>query len=383
MPLALLLPRFVLAALLSVFSARASASVSPVSAADEWPMFRGNPALTGVAGGTLPDKPVLLWNFKTGGAVKSSAVIGGGKVYIGSNDGFIYALDFASGRKLWACKARGAVLAPPLLADDRVFIGDSEGFFYALNAQDGRLLWKKDTEGKIVASATLFQEAGKPARVLTGSYDFKMYCFNASDGVVAWTYETGNYINGACAIDHGRTIFGGCDSILHVLSLTDGRKEKEIDAGAYIAASVALAGDCAYFGQYENEFLCVNLKTGVVAWRYHDLDFPYMASAAVTADRVVFGGFDKQMHCLQRANGTNLWKFATRGKIESSPVVAGDEVVFGSDDGNLYALGLEDGRERWSYDLGQPVVSSPAVAARKIVMGCDDGNVYCFGQKLN
>ena len=208
-----------------------------------------------------------------------------------------------------------------------------------------------------------------------------MYCWTASNGSAAWTYETGNYINGSCAVADGRTVFGGCDALIHVLYLADGRKIKEIDAGAYIAASVALAGDRAYFGHYENEFLCVDIQSGAVAWRYHDLDFPYMAAAAVTADCVIFGGFDKVMHCLQRSNGTNLWKFATRGKIESSPVVAGGHVIFGSDDGSVYMLALENGKELWSYDLGQPVASSPAVAAEKIVMGCDDGSVYCFGQK--
>ena len=42
-----------------------------------WPMFRGNPALLGVARDPLPEKPALLWTFKTGGPVKSSAVISG------------------------------------------------------------------------------------------------------------------------------------------------------------------------------------------------------------------------------------------------------------------------------------------------------------------
>ena len=103
-----------------------------------WPVFRGNPALTGVAAGTLPAKPSLLWSFKTGGPVKSSAVIGGGKVFIGSNDGQIRALEFASGRQVWAFKAGSAVQAPPLLANNAVFAGDTDGVFYSINAADGR-----------------------------------------------------------------------------------------------------------------------------------------------------------------------------------------------------------------------------------------------------
>jgi outer membrane protein assembly factor BamB len=346
-----------------------------------WPVFRGNPALTGVAAGTLPAKPSLLWTFKTGGPVKSSAVISGGKVFIGSNDGQIRALEFASGRQLWAFKAGSAVLAPPLLANNALFAGDMDGDFYSINAADGRQLWKFSAEGKIVGSANAVPNGDGPPRILVGSYDFKLYCFDATNPTPVWTYETGNYINGSCAVAGGQVVFGGCDAMVHVLNASTGAKVKEIDAGAYIAASVALAGNRAYVGHYENEFLCVDLDQGKVAWRFHDRDFPFMASAAVTEQRVLFGGDDKVMHCLERAGGKEVWKFPTRGKIESSPVVAGGKIVFGSDDGTLYMLSLAEGKELWSYEIGQAATGSPAVADEKIVIGADDGGVYCFGQK--
>ena len=37
--------------------------------------YCGSPTLSGMAAGILPEKPVLLWTFKTAGAVKSSAAI--------------------------------------------------------------------------------------------------------------------------------------------------------------------------------------------------------------------------------------------------------------------------------------------------------------------
>ena len=54
--------------------------------AADWPMYRGSPDLIGVADGKLPDKPALLWSFKTQGPIKSSAAIVGNRVFIGSND---------------------------------------------------------------------------------------------------------------------------------------------------------------------------------------------------------------------------------------------------------------------------------------------------------
>ena len=72
-------------------------------------MFRGGPALTGVAGGSLPERLDLLWTFKTAGPVKSSAAIVQDRVFIGSDDGNVYALALADGRKVWAFKTGGGV----------------------------------------------------------------------------------------------------------------------------------------------------------------------------------------------------------------------------------------------------------------------------------
>src|SRR5687768_17369769 len=71
------------------------------AATASWPMFRGNPGLTGVSDVTLPAKLKSGWTFKTGGPVKSSAAIADGKVFIGSNDGHLYALNLDSGQKIW------------------------------------------------------------------------------------------------------------------------------------------------------------------------------------------------------------------------------------------------------------------------------------------
>ena len=346
-----------------------------------WPDFRGNSALTGVSTDTVPEKPALLWSFKTGGPVKSSAVIGDGKIYIGSDDSNIYALNYADGKQLWAFKTDSGVEAPPLLSGNSVYAGSMEGFFYALDSQSGRLLWKVQTEGKIAASANVVPRRNGPPAIVFGSYDFKLRCLDSANGTTNWMFESGNYINGSCAISEGRVIFGGCDAMIHILGAEDGKELNHVDAGAYIGASVAVAGDRAYVGHYDNEFLCIDLAHTNVVWRFRDQEFPFMSAAAVTDTRVVFGGQDKTLHCLNRADGKSAWSFPSQGKIDGAPVVAGDKVVFGSADGRIYLVSMADGKELWSYDTGQPVASSPAVAGHRIVIGGDDGNVYCFGEK--
>jgi outer membrane protein assembly factor BamB len=166
-----------------------------------------------------------------------------------------------------------------------------------------------------------------------------------------------------------------------VISLAEGKQVREVEAGAYIAGSVAMADGRAYFGQYENEFLCVDYKQGKKAWSFRDRNFPYYSSPAVVRDVVVFGGRDKLLHCVKREDGHPVWAFPTRGKVDSSPAVCGNKVIVGSDDGRLYVVSLDKGQELWSYEAGQPIESSPAVARERIVVGCDDNGVYCFGAK--
>ena len=72
----------------------------------DWPMFHGGPALTGVAATKLPERLGLLWTFKTGGPVKSSPAIVQDRVFIGSDDGNVYALALADGKKVWDLQDR-------------------------------------------------------------------------------------------------------------------------------------------------------------------------------------------------------------------------------------------------------------------------------------
>src|SRR6185436_4468701 len=200
--------------------------------ASDWPMFRGSPALIGVTDGVLPPKPGLLWSAKTGGPVKSSPAIVGGTVFIGSHDSNVVALALADGKKLWSFQAGDPIESSPLVIEGKVFIGANDGVLYALDAQSGKLVWKYQTGEKILGGPNYFRD-GNSLRIIVGSYDYKLHCVDAATGKSNWVYETGNYINGSPAIFDGKTVFGGCDAILHVITLKDGTKVSEIDGGAY------------------------------------------------------------------------------------------------------------------------------------------------------
>jgi outer membrane protein assembly factor BamB len=346
----------------------------------DWPMFHGGPGLLGRAPGTLADSLALRWKFKTEAEVKSSAAICQGRVFIGSSDKNVYALDLQTGSRIWSYQAGDTVEAAPCVLDGRVFVGSSDNFLYALDAGTSTLKWKYETGGQILGAANWTRSPdGQKTWILVGSYDNKLHCVDSQTGRPVWTYETGNYVNGSPALDNGQCVFGGCDALIHVVSVADGAKVTEIDSGSYIAASAAFLDGQVYVGNYGNSFLKAEVKAGKIVWQYAESDAPFFSSPAVGDEVVVFGGRDEYVHCVRRDDGRQVWKFKTLGEVNSSPALCGDKVVVGSDDGRLYLLRLADGQPVWSYEIGKPVTSSPAVVGGLVVVGCDDGYVYAFG----
>ncbi len=345
-----------------------------------WPIFRGNRNLQGLAQGQLADSLTLKWKFKTAGPIKSSPVISDGLVFVGSADGRIYAVELNTSQEVWTYQAEDSVEAPPCVVDGTVFTGSVDGFLYALHARDGSLKWKYQTGGKIHGSATwLTAKDSNGPRILAGSYDFSLHCVDAATGQALWTYQTENYVNCSIALADGKAILGGCDGRIHVVNTDDGCGHITIDAESYVAASAALRDGLAYLGTYEGLFLCADINTGQIPWKYEGAKQPILSSPAVGNDVVIFGARDNRLHCLNRKTGKPIWTFLSRGEIDSSPVICSGKVLVGSGDGRLYLLNLSDGKELWSYQIGAPIASSPAVVQGIVVIGCDDGYLYAFG----
>jgi outer membrane protein assembly factor BamB len=361
-----------------------------------WPMFRGGQQLLGRCSPpigerwgkphptttTLAESLVPVWKFQTDGEVKSSPIIDSGRVYVGSADANVYAIDLASGDELWSYRTDDRVEATPCVVEGSVFVGSGDTYLYALDAENGRLGWKYETGGEILGAANWVKSPdGEQTWILVGSYDSKLHCVDAANGKAVWTYETESFVNGAPAVAEGLAVFGGCDARIHVVSLSDGSMHKQIDTGSYIAGSAAFLRGQVYVGNYDSVLLKADISSGEIVWKYSSKDGAFFSSPAVGEDVVVLGGRDERVHCVRRDNGKPVWTFQTLGQVDSSPVICGDKVLVGSEDGRVYMLRLSDGSKVWSYEIGEAVTSSAAVASGMVVIGSDDGYVYAFASK--
>jgi len=348
------------------------------SSAADWPSFRGNPQLTGVATDSLPENLELLWTFAAEDSIESTAAISDGVAYVGSLDGNLYAVDLQTGTQKWTYKASDEIKSSPSVYENAVYIGDEAGDFHCVSTQTGQQNWIFHADAGIISSATFVGN-----RVLFGSYDQFLYCLSTKDGTLLWKYETEGYVHGTPSIAGDTVVISGCDSYLRLINVNSGVQESQIDLGDYVAASAAIMNNRVYVGTFGNRVLSLDLATEQIRWQYEhpQRQFPFYASAAVTEDAVIVGGRDKMVHALNPETGEPLWTFPTRAKVDSSPVIVGTRVFFGTSGGVIYGLNIASGEVVWQFDTGSSIVASPSVGAGKLVIGSEDGALYCFAER--
>lgn len=106
----------------------------------------------------------LKWafGFPTGETTSSQPTVMSGRVFVGSDNGYIYSLDAATGCVYWSFEGgsivRGSLTVGAVTGQGTaryaVFYGDGHANIFAVNAQNGRLLWKTKVDNHIVARIT-------------------------------------------------------------------------------------------------------------------------------------------------------------------------------------------------------------------------------------
>ena len=127
-----------------------------------WGVDEGNSRYQPAAGLTPAQVPklALKWafGFPNGTSAYGQPTIAGGRVYVGSDNGFVYALDASSGCVYWSFQSQGGVRTAISIgrAGSRyaAYFADVKANVYAIDAESGALLWKKSAESHPLARVT-------------------------------------------------------------------------------------------------------------------------------------------------------------------------------------------------------------------------------------
>ncbi len=109
-------------------------------------------------------------------------------VYISSTDGFLYAIDAATGQANWSVEI-GYSEAPPAVADGVVYVGGPRNTLYAIDADTGEEIWQA-LGGRF--DALVSSPAIVDGKVYVGSAaDGNFYALDAATGQIEWSAKVG------------------------------------------------------------------------------------------------------------------------------------------------------------------------------------------------
>ena len=165
----------------------------------------------GLSVGTVP-RLRLKWAFGFPNATASGSqpTVVGGRLFVGSQSGAVYALDAATGCIYWTFNAQAQIRPAVVIGARRVsggrteptaYFGDMKGVAYAVDARSGDLLWARrlddHPQARIVAAPTVYQDRvyfpiASLEETLTMSLQYECCRFRGS--VVALDSSTGDVV---------------------------------------------------------------------------------------------------------------------------------------------------------------------------------------------
>jgi len=233
-------------------------------------------AAAGLAAEKVPSLK-LKWAFgmPNGTSAYSQPTIVAGRLFIGSNDGTIYALDARSGCIYWRYQAKALVRAAAVVGPGpRVYVGDLESNFYALDGDTGKVVWQKKLddqpytritgtaklhEGRLyIPIASQEENAGAVPQYNCCRFRGNVVALNAKDGAEIWRTFTTPEPKPTKVSKTGVQFYGPSGATVWSSPTIDGKRNLlyVTTGNGYSAPEITTA----------DALIALDLKTGAIRW---------------------------------------------------------------------------------------------------------------------
>lgn len=224
------------------------------------PIIEGNRLFVGSGDGRLyafdPVSGRQLWSYDAGARVRSTPAVSGNTVVFGAMNGRVYAVDAATGKAKWNYATRGvsnkfsdknndttSVVASPTIQGGVVTIGGRDGYLYALDLASGKLRWDLTHDG----SSWMLSTASRGSDLFIGGGSaFLLQSVNLATGKERWRFKTRNAVFSSPAIAGDAVVFSDLSGLVYAVRSSDGKELWSFPLGDR-ALSSPVVGDHALF----------------------------------------------------------------------------------------------------------------------------------------
>ena len=243
-----------------------------------------------------PATGVTLWTSATTYDGPSETASDGQAIYFGTGDGFLVAIDAATGAERWRLQPSPTTkrVHNPAIANGRVYVGTEGGGYFAIDTATHTVAWNGDLQGDDTGTASVaggLAFIGTPIDTPTG----RLRAFDATTGELRWT------------------------------------------AQQPLLQFPTVAGDAAYSATQEGLVTSLDLATGSPRW---EVQLSGKVRPMAVAGSILYLGADQEqkVYALDTATGGKLWSFDVDGSNDCCIAVAHGSVFVGTLAGSVYAI---------------------------------------------
>lgn len=307
-------------------------------------------------GGTVWTEKLKGLTRRDKSAVGGGIAVSGDTVIVASGYGYVAALDAASGAEKWKRALGAPMTGSPTIADGRIFVGSNNNEIFALDLATGQTEWSDQAISETARVLGSSSAAAVEEFVIAPFSSGEIIAYLASNGRRLWTdaiQQAGGFtpiseINdiGSRPVLGAGLVFASNQSGATVA--IDGRTGNRIwgkPVGSTRAP--ALAGRYLFVVGLNGELACLNAQNGDAFWV---TDLPQFKNEKKKKNRITY----------------------------TSPIVASDRVITVSSEGELLAFSTQTGQQTASLKLGDTVYLEPIVAQGKIYVLTDEARLIAI-----
>jgi len=311
-------------------------------------------------------EPEVLWQESVGNGVgdyfsRIAPIIAYDKLYTTSREGIVAAIEPNTGKEIWSVNLSdldgksgffssnnpALMSGGPVAGIDKIFLGSENGKIYALDAETGKLDWQSTIKGEVLSAPAI--DAGV---LVVNSASGIMKAYNASTGEEIWKIEQDTpalTLRGisAPAISSGGVFVGTPDGNVSVYILENGQQgwsaivgeatgSTEFERVIDVDSSPVIFTDKVYTISSRGNLVALELRTGQIVW---ERQYSSYSDILVSTNTIYLTDIKGHVYAVDRLNGTEKWsQLSLTNRDVTGPVEVGNYIVVGDYEGYLHWL---------------------------------------------
>jgi outer membrane protein assembly factor BamB len=255
-----------------------------------------------------------LWQFPPAEEGKRfGPLVGGvrlveGIAYFGSSDGSVYALDIATQELVWPqpFATENRVWGSPAVDAERVYVGSMDHHLYAINRQTGAQEWKIDLGGSIPGSVVLAD-----GLLFAGAVDQRLHVIKAEDGSELWqTPQLRAWVWGEALVHEGSVYFGTLGGQVYAYDVQTGQPRwGPVELEGAVRAGPVGSSDELIVGTDAGAVYRIAMEDGALQ-KFPELDGGVLSSPSVVGSDVYVATATGKVYAFDVERGiAQLWVY--------------------------------------------------------------------------